>query len=328
MFPRDYHIRAATLDDLPGIHALIVAELRLDYADPPLPPEDTTRARLQTPALNLETDTWLVIAPDGQIVAYAEVGNRLESDPRLCLRVLPYVAVSPDYRGRGIGTHLLGMAEDWAYRRLASVSNETQVTVWTRVSARNEAAQRILVNAEYTLTRTFQTMQIEMAGIDSAPEPPDIQGIEIRTFRPGEDEQVAYQADEEAFVDEWGKTPRTFEVWARRLGMDSHFDPGLCFLAWDGDEVAGAAFCESLPDQGWIHHVGVRRPWRRSGIGTALTLRCLGEFYNRGQYVVRLNVDAHSLTGANFLYERLGMVPVEAYHFYEKEIRPAVYTNL
>ena len=327
IFPRDYHIRAATLDDVAGIHEVIIAELSLDYADPPLPPEEATRARLQAPALNLDTDTWLVIAPNGQLAAYAEVGNRLEHDPWLCLRILPYVAVSPDYRGRGIGTYLLGMTEEWAYARLASVSAQAQVTLWTRVSARNQSAQRILDNAAYTLTRTFQTMQIDMD--DSPPPSHDVAGIVIRSFRPDQDEQVAYEADEEAFVDEWGKTPRTFEVWARRLGMDSnsHFDPNLCFLAWDGQEVAGAAFCEALPAQGWIHHVGVRRPWRRYGIGTALTLRCLDEFYRRGQFLVRLNVDADSLTGANILYEQLGMIPIEAYHFYEKEIRPAVYSD-
>jgi mycothiol synthase len=154
----------------------------------------------------------------------------------------------------------------------------------------------------------------------------EVPGIVIRNFRPGQDDQIAYEADEEAFIDEWGKTPRTFEVWARRLGMYNQFDASLWFLAWDerAREVAGAAFCEILPGHGWIHHVGVRRPWRRHGIGTALTLRCLSEFHRRGQYIVRLNVDADSLTGANVLYERLGLTTVEAYHFYEKEIRPAV----
>ncbi|HLY27926.1 MAG TPA: GNAT family N-acetyltransferase [Aggregatilineales bacterium] len=327
MFPRDFHIRAASLDDVAGIHSLIVAELRADYADPVLPSLEDTHARLQGPALDLKTDTWLVIAPNGDCAAYAEVANRLEQEPWLRLRAMPLVVVSPDYHGHGMGTYLLDLTEQWALSRMAAAPAEAQVTMWTRVSARNESARHVLEGAGYTLTRTFQTMQIDLSEAEDLQlELPDVPGIEIRAFRPGLDEQLAYEADEEAFVDEWGKTPRTFEVWARRLGMHDQFDASLWFLAWDeqAGEVAGAAFCEALPGHGWIHHVGVRRPWRRQGIGTALTLRCLSEFYRRGQYLVRLNVDADSLTGANILYEQLGLAPVEAYHFYEKEIRPAV----
>lgn len=47
----------------------------------------------------------------------------------------------------------------------------------------------------------------------------------------GQDEQAVYEADEEAFSDERGKTPRTFEVWSRRLGMcTARFAPTLWYV--------------------------------------------------------------------------------------------------
>src|SRR5260221_14222029 len=159
MFPGDYHVGAATLDDVEGIHSLIDTELSADYADPVLPPLEDTRARLQAPALDLTKDTWLIIAPNGALAGYAEVANRLEHDPWLRLRALPLVVVSPEYRGCGIGTYLLGMTEDWAYTRMVAAPAEAQVTMWTRVSSRNAGAQSVLEKAGYTLTRTFQTMQ-------------------------------------------------------------------------------------------------------------------------------------------------------------------------
>jgi ribosomal protein S18 acetylase RimI-like enzyme len=51
----------------------------------------------------------------------------------------------------------------------------------------------------------------------------------------------------------------------------------------------------------------VRRPWRRRGLGEALLLRALGQFYERGERVVQLGVDAENPSGATRLYERVGM---------------------
>jgi ribosomal protein S18 acetylase RimI-like enzyme len=52
---------------------------------------------------------------------------------------------------------------------------------------------------------------------------------------------------------------------------------------------------------------GVRRPWRRRGLGLALLRRAFGEFQRRGERLVQLGVDAASPTGATRLYERVGM---------------------
>lgn len=64
------------------------------------------------------------------------------------------------------------------------------------------------------------------------------------------------------------------------------------------------------------------RPWRRRGIGLALTNYALGEFYRQGVSFVRTDTDADSFTGANRLYEKAGMAVTCCEIVYEKEIRP------
>jgi ribosomal protein S18 acetylase RimI-like enzyme len=67
-----------------------------------------------------------------------------------------------------------------------------------------------------------------------------------------------------------------------------------------------------------VRLLGVRRPWRRRGLGRALLLHAFGEFRRRGFSRSALGVDAESLTGANRLYERAGMHVAARFDIYEK----------
>jgi ribosomal protein S18 acetylase RimI-like enzyme len=94
----------------------------------------------------------------------------------------------------------------------------------------------------------------------------------------------------------------------------------------DGDEVAGISLCppHSIDDSevGWVGTLGVRRPWRKRGLGLALLRHSFNEFYRRGKRKVGLGVDAENLTGALRLYENAGMHVEQAFDQYEKELRP------
>jgi ribosomal protein S18 acetylase RimI-like enzyme len=100
------------------------------------------------------------------------------------------------------------------------------------------------------------------------------------------------------------------------------FDPELWFLACDGKEIAGVAlnYYDEKAETGWVDHLGVRRPWRRRGIGKALLLHTFGEFHRRGIRRVKLSVDSKSLTDAQHLYEGAGMKTVQQYHIYRKAL--------
>jgi mycothiol synthase len=69
--------------------------------------------------------------------------------------------------------------------------------------------------------------------------------------------------------------------------------------------------------------LGVRRPWRRRGLGLALLRSAFGGFYRRGTRKVALAADSQSLTGATRPYERAGMHLERLYSVYRKELRPA-----
>lgn len=73
---------------------------------------------------------------------------------------------------------------------------------------------------------------------------------------------------------------------------------------------------------GWVGTIGVRRPWRKTGLGLALLRHSFGEFYKRGMATIGLGVDASNPTGATRLYQRAGMHVASEFVTYEKELRP------
>jgi ribosomal protein S18 acetylase RimI-like enzyme len=75
---------------------------------------------------------------------------------------------------------------------------------------------------------------------------------------------------------------------------------------------------------GWVDTLGVRRPWRKHGLGLALLRHSFSEYYQRGFRKVGLGVDASSLTGAVRLYEKAGMHVHRQYDRYEKVLRDGV----
>ncbi|HYN64524.1 MAG TPA: GNAT family N-acetyltransferase, partial [Candidatus Limnocylindrales bacterium] len=101
-------------------------------------------------------------------------------------------------------------------------------------------------------------------------------------------------------------------------------DPSLFVVAWDGDEIAGAAINEINEAEnaafnrrrGWLRSVFVRRPWRRRGLGQAVVLRSLQVFRDVGMTSAGLGVDADNPTGALGLYTRTG---------FDAEMRSAAY---
>lgn len=164
----------------------------------------------------------------------------------------------------------------------------------------------VLRERGYDLVRHFFVMEIDLREEPAAPVWPE--GILVRPFEPGE-ERAVFDADMEAFQDHWDFFPVPFEQWRDYFFANSDFDPGLWFLAVEGDEIAGVVLCtnERKPGTGFVNVLAVRRPWRRRGLGRALLLHAFRELRVRGRERAALNVDAENLTGAVGLYERAGM---------------------
>jgi ribosomal protein S18 acetylase RimI-like enzyme len=151
-------------------------------------------------------------------------------------------------------------------------------------------------------------MQIELAARPAEPALPT--GLTLRTYGPADAELVQAQLNA-AFRDDpfWHEvSPSNFrEFYLRARG----FDPSLWLLAFAGHELAGSVL--AYPQRGgdtalgWVGTLGVRREWRRQGLGAALLQRAFAALYDRGLSTIGLGVDAENPTGALGLYERAGM---------------------
>jgi ribosomal protein S18 acetylase RimI-like enzyme len=163
-------------------------------------------------------------------------------------------------------------------------------------------------------------MEIVLDGPPAEPKLPE--GIELRPFIKGEHDVAVWQAQNEAWRDHWGSHDVTLEEWKRSRFDDPEFDPTLWQIAWNGDEVAGFSLNRYRMGNGWIRTLGVRRAWRKRGLGQAILLQSFAEFYRRGTKTIGLGVDAENPTGATRLYQRVGMYAASEYVTYEKELRP------
>jgi mycothiol synthase len=202
--------------------------------------------------------------------------------------------VHPDAFGRGVGTAIV----DWVETRARELgSAEARIGILTE----DERAACLLRGRGFDPLRSFFRMVIDLG---AEPEPPAWpEGFEVTSLPPGEEREL-YQVLEDAFVDHWGHTSRTYEEWLGTRVLEHD----LCFLVRAGGEVAAGAQCKrEMFGMGWVDVLGTRREYRRQGLGDALLRHAFIELYRRGARRIGLGVDAENPTGATRLYERVGM---------------------
>jgi len=292
-----------------------------------LPPDTSVenyRYQWESPGFNLETDTCIVFAPDGALAAYGEVW---ESAPYVHIYVWDRVAAA--YQRMGIGAYLLQWSEERMRQSFHKAPADARITMLQSCIDTNQDVHQFLEAHGFVLVRYSNTMRIEMQTPPPTPVLPE--AIVIRPYVYETEFETVLHTFREAFRDHWGHVPRPFEDtrkdWQHMIDNDLSYDPGLWFVAMDGDEMVGVSL-GYVPrpgiteDGGWLGTVCVRRPWRTRGIALALLQHSFGEYYRRGVFKVELGVDSQNLTGATRLYEKAGMHVHRRYANYEKELRP------
>ncbi len=82
-------------------------------------------------------------------------------------------------------------------------------------------------------------------------------------------------------------------------------NPGLSFVAYDGDRLVGAVLCGHDGRRGYLNHLAVTRDRRRSGIGSRLASLCLNALKSCGISRCHLFVQKEN-TAAVAFWQRVG----------------------
>jgi mycothiol synthase len=244
---------------------------------------------------------------DGRIVAVAEV-DRVVRDDQPMYEVSCHV--EPAFRRRRIGAALHAWNIRRSHERAAHTEPGQPVTVQVHVEEGEVGNTALVVSRGFESVRRFYLMRRDLtAPIVAAPLP---DGLEIRIVRPDQHRRI-WEAENEAFRDHWGHrepTEHGFDRTYRRKELDTD----LWVVAWDGDQIAGVVQNWIWPEEnaalgvarGWLESVSVRRPWRRRGLGRALTARSLERLRAASMTEAMLGVDATNPTGALGVYESNG----------------------
>jgi mycothiol synthase len=236
---------------------------------------------------------------DGSIAGYADLADQALEHERFSVDL----RVPPREHDESIAAALLDAMER---RAVELATGDASVRVF--LPSTWELGRRLVGHRGYEPFRHSFRMQIDFAG--DLPDPLWPEGLAVRTFVPGQDDEAVYAAQDEAFVDHFEHSRQPYESW-RGWAFGGSFDPSLWFLAVDGDEIAGVSLCRGEGggggDLGWVNSLGVRGAWRRRGLGRALLLHSFAEFRARGRRGAGLGVDALNPTGAVSLYEGAGM---------------------
>jgi mycothiol synthase len=279
---------------------------------------DWLRGRWTAPGVDRERDFAVVESPKGELCGFLSV----EAEPPFA-EVFALGIVAPAFHRRGLGAAVVFENERRARRFEALADPNVRVVVHAGALADEPRVSALLLSRGYREVRRFELRRVDFAG--QPPPPGEVEGISVRGFLPEEAEQL-YNAHVEAFADHWGESKETYEDFRHHHLDTPEFDAGLWFVAREGDQLAGYVGAQERsredPSRGYIAVLGVRRPYRRRGLGEALLRRAFEALHERGRKGAELHVDTDSLTGATRLYDRVGMTAHPRFATWEKELRP------
>ena len=311
-------LRPATYDDLAELTEVIDAASRhwigraTDAAQ--------VRERLDTPGTAIALDTVVAIDPQGSIVGFGHVW------PAQPVELRCFARTHPGHTGAGAGTALQAWLIERAIERAATHETPDPVVMTATTSPGDTAGESIMTAFDYAPVRYFMRMIIELSGSKQLTRPlPD--GISIRAAS-SEDDEAIFAAHAESFAEHWGELPPDPVEWwrAHRDSASSGYDPGLWFVAAEGDELIGFAIGRLERDEtdreyGYIATLGVRPAWRGRGVAEALLRHSFEAFRTRGLPYAALHVDAENTTGAVRLYTKVGMQPHPSFTIWSRPVR-------
>lgn len=315
----DFVIRAYRADDVEAITDVWNQHQELIGSDSRLTPE-LMAGFMNTPTYNAEQNAFIVEDAGGRVIGFCDIDYVPETG-----RTWSDAVLLPEHRGRGIEAHLFRLVEDRVFERARAEGTPPHVPIHVNrvTTAHDNYTIDLLREDGYFHVRSSYRMMIDLR--DEIDVPPLPEGVELRPFNLEQHAHAVYEAVVEAFVDHWGFHRDPFEVWKHYMLERPDQDISMWLIAWDGDQIAGVAlnrpFGEHEPDKAYVQTLGVRKPWRKQGLGFALLKHSFKLFQDRGFARAGLGVDAANTTNAVALYERAGMHVDLQFVTYRKMLR-------
>jgi mycothiol synthase len=315
-----WQIRPYRGGDIPELARLMSAAEEADHFGRSVTEEEITASYNQP----MSDPPRQILVAEGPPVDGVEAGAPLGvarviwiDDPNTDERIYQFAMVThPAARGRGLEQALASGLLNIAREHESEPGVEPRKSVRMLSLIRSEDALTRAVYEQMGLRAVRYGWTMERPLDEPLPEPPQVGGVTIRTYRRPEDNTGSLEAYRQSFIDHFEFHDLPDEFWNYRMDMPAS-RPDLSWVAEVGDspgELAG--FC--LVDvnegdnerrgvsEGWISLLGTVRGWRGKGLGKSLLLHGMRSLKQAGIRTALLGVDSESLTGANRLYESVG----------------------
>jgi len=278
-----------------------------------------------TRPVNMDPALDVVIAEaGGEPVGFAKLQWRLTAENERLYWQSGYV--KPNWTRKGIGRALLAYTEGRA--RDHATTHPYDGPSYLRGVGEDTAFGKIALfeQNQYPIIRYFCFMQRkDLNNLAQAQLPP---GLEFRPAEPAHLRQI-WEAKDESFRDHWGYSPKTEGDYLSWLDSPDN-QPDLWQVVWDTNKnVVAAVSLNAIMEQdnrlynfkrGWVNDLGVRRPYRKTGVATAMLWNGLKVLRAYGMTEAVLGVDAENPHNALRLYESVGFRVINKDALYQKPV--------
>ena len=247
---------------------------------------------------------------DGRLVGYGSLTPADNAEPP---HLVAGIVVHPDARDLAPESVLLGAITDDV------AAHDGGLVIWWRAGA-GDASDATAAAHGFAPARLLDQMVVPLP-IAEAPQWPD--GVEVRTFVPGQDDAAWLAVNNRAFAghpEQGGWVQATLDMRLR----EPWFDPKGFLLAFDADGLAGFCWTKVHETEGLgeIYVIGVDPSRQGHGFGRPLVIAGLQSLAERGVPTGMLFVDAANGPALR-LYTSLGFTTRRVDRAYEREVRAA-----